>query len=933
MFLAAHASVLVALGMTAPSSPAVAPVPATASQLGDAFARVQWNAHGLIRHAEGALGYLGPSANDVEAFLRERSAGLGLRSDERLVVVEDVRDGVGNRHVRVRRHLAGMPVEFDELRVHARPDGQVRTLEADLSALRRYTHQGPRISPWRAEDIARDGYRGPLLVPAETVPVIVGESIGIRGVRMAWRVRVAYERKGALPVVQDVYVDAATGVRLLNVPRIYTEGTPGTMGSTDLGGNNVTLNITSFPQGILLKDIVTLPNGGEIYTVDMAREGSQYETDSTSSPFDDRTAVTVADKVRAALDYYATSHSWQNWDFAQSPAGVGGLLAGRVHEGNQLNNAFFTTLSSNGYTSGIMAFGDGDGQYFVPLARCLDVTGHELGHGVVEGTAGLVYQFQSGALNEHMADVYGWLMDQEDDLIGEDCVGPQLQPALRDMCNPGNVPQPQPAHMNDYQDLPNTEEGDWGGVHTNSGIPNKAACLARDAIGAQKLGRVWFQTVRHHLGANSSFADMVQGTATSCSELTLGAGDCAQIATAWQSVGLAAAAGGGGCPPNSSEQDGQCFCNDGFRPNSEGTGCESVETVQCPAHSQPIDGQCYCDTGYVPSDDGSACVVETQGECPSNSHREGGVCVCDECYQGNPEGNGLGCDPIPGCSVCTDPLESGQNGGCQCIPGVTEVCGEASLDYVVNVGGYDYYGVYCCQESDPCGFANNGTCDCASECGFDSADCGGTNPGTPLCRGLVVGDCGNETWAGRCEGSLLIYCDDQTDPQNPVLQYADCSQQETRTVCAIDGEIGYNCVEPQNNCGSVPASGQCNGNTGQYCEEGVIREVECGDYGCGTFEYQGYTYEFCYPCPQNSTLQDDTCYCNAGYEPNPDGDGCVETGSSSGSVDGGECTPDADGGCASAEEITCTCAVPQGGNTLVSLLLFGLFVARVRRRA
>ena len=74
-------------------------------------------------------------------------------------------------------------------------------------------------------------------------------------------------------------------------------------------------------------------------------------------------------------------------------------LISSVHVGVAFNNAFW-----NGEQ---MAYGDGDGQVFVRFTKSLDVVGHELSHGVVSHTCDLAYRDESGALNEHFADVLG----------------------------------------------------------------------------------------------------------------------------------------------------------------------------------------------------------------------------------------------------------------------------------------------------------------------------------------------------------------------------------------------------------------------------------------------------------------------------------------------------------------------------------------------
>lgn len=149
-----------------------------------------------------------------------------------------------------------------------------------------------------------------------------------------------------------------------------------------------------------------------------------------------------------------------------------------VHFGNQYANAFW-----NGSQ---MVFGDGDGILFNRFTIAIDIMGHELTHGVTEMTAGLKYSDQPGALNESISDVFGSLVkqrslgqtaEQADWLIGAGILNGEKNVALRSMKEPGtayNDPllgkDPQPDHMRNYVKT----TSDHGGVHINSGIPNKA---------------------------------------------------------------------------------------------------------------------------------------------------------------------------------------------------------------------------------------------------------------------------------------------------------------------------------------------------------------------------------------------------------------------------------------------------------------------------
>jgi hypothetical protein len=409
---------------------------------------------------------------------------------------------------------------------------------------------------------------------------------------------------------------------------------------------------------------------------------------------------------------------------------------------------------------------------------------------------------------------------------------------MRDLCDPGNVStvyQPQPAVMSQFQKLPDTEAGDWGGVHVNSGIPNHAACLFRDATDFATLGKVWFRALSMHLGPTSDFQAMVQATMTSCAELNLTS--CAQLASAWAAVGLTPSSGGGNCPPNSTQQGSQCVCNAGYHVNTSGTGCDPDSATSCPAHEHAVGTQCSCDTGYVRNATGT-CVLETSGgACGSHAHNEGGECVCDQCYQRTTEG--AACTAIAHCAVCSDPLQ-------------------------VNDG--------------------SGACVCET----------GTTPSGATCE-PVPGDCGKEDYAGRCVGSTLVYCNDtNNDPK--IIVVADCASNDTKKACGLT-DNGYDCVEPSGGCGSVPDNGVCVGTTAQYCDSGLVETVDCGENGCRSYIYSGVSVSFCYPCPPHATYRDatggGTCHCDPGYAENSAGDACVSTGGtglgggSSGGTDGG----------------------------------------------
>ena len=221
-------------------------------------------------------------------------------------------------------------------------------------------------------------------------------------------------------------------------------------------------------------------------------------------------------------------------------------MSATVHYDYRYNNAFWDGTQ--------MVFGDGDESIFNRFTIAIDIMGHELAHGVTEHTAGLEYHDQPGALNEHISDVFGSLVkqrilnqtaDQADWLIGAGLLAAGINGvALRSMKAPGTAyddwmlgKDPQPDHMNKYD--PTTSDN--GGVHINSGIPNKAFYMAATAIGGkawEKAGHIWYQAlIDPRLSATAQFQDFADLTVEIAGKLYDDAVQDA-VANAWESVGI-----------------------------------------------------------------------------------------------------------------------------------------------------------------------------------------------------------------------------------------------------------------------------------------------------------------------------------------------------------------------------------------------------------
>ena len=206
----------------------------------------------------------------------------------------------------------------------------------------------------------------------------------------------------------------------------------------------------------------------------------------------------------------------------------------------------------NAYWNGEqMAYGDGDGVTFLELSGDLDVVGHELSHGVTEATSNLIYQDESGALNEAFSDIMGTAIEfyygTGNWTIGEDI--DILSDGIRDMSDP--EADGDPSH---YADL-YTGSDDNGGVHTNSGIANHwfyllvnggqnadpARASGTDVQGisltdAEQIAFLGFTA----LPANATFCNARTST------IAVAGDAAANVADAWDEVGVDDALCGGG---------------------------------------------------------------------------------------------------------------------------------------------------------------------------------------------------------------------------------------------------------------------------------------------------------------------------------------------------------------------------------------------------
>ena len=195
----------------------------------------------------------------------------------------------------------------------------------------------------------------------------------------------------------------------------------------------------------------------------------------------------------------------------------------------------------------VMMFGSAD-----KYAGALDIIGHEVTHGVVQYSAGLVYRNAAGALNESFADIFGegteWAAQSS---VSDWKIGTAMRTIMRDMKDPASIViyagRRYPASMSDYISsddpfLRNFHGEDAGGVHLNSSIPNHAFYLLAEGlpgggIGRSKAHQIFYDTLTSKLTQDSDFLALRVGAVLSARELYgVGSAEEAKVKAAFDAV-------------------------------------------------------------------------------------------------------------------------------------------------------------------------------------------------------------------------------------------------------------------------------------------------------------------------------------------------------------------------------------------------------------
>ncbi|AET57001.1 M4 family metallopeptidase [Paenibacillus terrae] len=297
------------------------------------------------------------------------------------------------------------------------------------------------------------------------------------------------------PLRTRYFIDAKNGKIVFQYDILnYATGT-----GRGVNGETKSFTTTASGNGYQLRD-TTRSNGIVTYTAANRQTTPGTILTDADNVWDDPAAVDAHAYAIRTYDYYKKKFGRDSID------GRGMQIRSTVHYGKKYNNAFW-----NGSQ---MTYGDGDGKSFTFFSGDPDVVGHELTHGVTEFTSNLEYYGESGALNEAFSDIIGNDMDGSNWLLGDGIYTPNIPgDALRSLSDPTKYGQPD--HYSNFYPDPNND--DEGGVHTNSGIINKAYYLLAQGgtshgvtvsgIGREAAVFIYYNTFTNYLTSTSNFSN------------------------------------------------------------------------------------------------------------------------------------------------------------------------------------------------------------------------------------------------------------------------------------------------------------------------------------------------------------------------------------------------------------------------------------------
>jgi Zn-dependent metalloprotease len=473
-------------------------------------------------------------ADNKEEWLK---TSLKFTQSHNLKVVSEENDKIGFSHTKFQIYYKNLPVEWAVYTVHSKKgrilsaNGEyilgnnidvIPSIKESDAFIKAINYVKAEKYKWTSENATRPV--GELVIlPIDSI-YILAYKFDIYAIKPLSR--------------QYIYINSSTGEILKTINRIENVdavGTAKTMYSgiisltSDYTGTNYRLRESGRGQGIETYNLNHGTNYGS------ATDFTDNDNNWNDTIDHNNAAYDAHYGTEATYDYYLKTFGRNSYD------NLGSKLKSYVHYSYNYVNAF--------WDGACMTYGDGDGINYLPLTP-IEVTAHEITHGVTEHSANLIYAGESGALNESFSDIFGIVIDfyihplTANYLMG-DAMSLTHTP-FRSMQDP-----------NKYQ-CPDTYKGlywdPYEEVHTNSGVQNFwfyllseggtgtndiGSIYSVNAIGREKAAAIAYRTLAVYLAPSSKYADARFYSILAANDLY---GECsseaAAVTNAWYAVGV-----------------------------------------------------------------------------------------------------------------------------------------------------------------------------------------------------------------------------------------------------------------------------------------------------------------------------------------------------------------------------------------------------------
>ncbi len=519
----------------------------------------QANLKKMISTVQGISVYHTNFSEAKPVLIDNAAAMFGLSSSTKLILKETMKDEINNVHYRMQQTYDGIPVEnamyilhTQNSKLNAATGFIITDFTPDMSMRKKVSvsqsdaikiairHTNAETYMWQIESAEAELKSNPkngintYYPKAEKVWYNSGDQLNPSALRLAYKIDI-YSAK---PFARAYYyIDAQNGTVLGKEDILNTSDAVGT--ATTVYCGNRTIHSDKMSNGkYRLRDY---SRGGGVVTLTggLFSSGKDYVSNSNnwSLSMPARNALDAHWGVEQTYDYYKQKFNRNSYD----------------NQGSELksyvNYWLFTLIPNASWDGNSMQYGQKLGSSQGVTA--IDVTGHELTHGVTQSTSDLNYSGETGGMNEAMSDIFGKCVQffaRPDDINWQ--VGNEMSWVIRDMANPNAFQQP------------DTYNGTYwksnADVHVLSGVGNYFFYLLVNggsgkndlnnnytvsSIGIDKAAAIAYRTNTIYLTPTSKYADWRTACINAATDLYgASSNEVTQVKNAWYAVGVGAAA-------------------------------------------------------------------------------------------------------------------------------------------------------------------------------------------------------------------------------------------------------------------------------------------------------------------------------------------------------------------------------------------------------